>query len=138
MPAHDLYHQQLKTALQADGWAITHDPLRLQWGNKDMYVDLGAEQILTAEKAGRKIAVELKTFGGASEIYDLQQAVGQYVVYRAVLVRTEPDRILYLAIHQEVFADIFEDSLGHLLREDYQIPLIVFNPQTQEIVKWIP
>jgi|GEM_PF-5705364 hypothetical protein len=30
-----------------------------------MYVDLGAESILTAHKAGRKIAVELKTFGGA-------------------------------------------------------------------------
>ena len=43
----------------------THDPLRLKWGVKDMYVDLGAEQLVTAEKAGRKIAVEIKSFVGA-------------------------------------------------------------------------
>jgi hypothetical protein len=62
MPARDRYHDQVKTALQRDGWMITHDPLKLKWGAKDMYVDLGAEQLLAAEKGMRKIAVEVKSF----------------------------------------------------------------------------
>lgn len=38
MPAKDLYHNVVKNALIKDGWRITHDPLRLKWGIKDMYV----------------------------------------------------------------------------------------------------
>jgi len=56
MPARDLYHNQLKNALIKEGWTITNDPLRLRWGSKDMYVDLGAERILSAEKDAQKIA----------------------------------------------------------------------------------
>ena len=138
MPARDLYHNALKNALIKDGWTITHDPLRLKWGVKDMYVDLGAEQVVTAEKAGQKIAVEIKGFVGASELDDIENAMGQYFVYRSVLVRTEPDRTLYLAIHKEVFLDIFEEPLGRLLLEDYRVPLIVFDLQEEVILKWIP
>jgi XisH protein len=61
MPARDRYHQQVKNALLQDGWIITHDPLRLQWGLKDMFVDLGAERLLAAEKDHRRIAVEVKS-----------------------------------------------------------------------------
>ena len=46
MPARDFYHEQVRTALVKDGWVITHDPLRLNWGNKDLYVDLGAERLI--------------------------------------------------------------------------------------------
>ncbi|MBI3652649.1 MAG: XisH family protein [Acidobacteria bacterium] len=137
MPARDLYHQSLKQALIKDGWVITHDPLRLQWGVKDMYVDLGAERIVTAERAGVKIAVEIKSFVSASELRDIENAVGQYFVYLAVLNRTEPDRRLYLAVHKEVYFDVFEEPLGQLLREDYQVPIIVFDVEAEEIVKWI-
>ena len=59
---------------------ITHDRLHVRWGKKDMYVDLGAEQILAAEKGSRKIAVEVKSFLGLSEVADLEQAIGQYTV----------------------------------------------------------
>ena len=52
MPARDLYHDVVRNALSKDGWAITHDPYRLPWGRKDLYVDLGAEKLLAAEKAG--------------------------------------------------------------------------------------
>jgi len=138
MPARDLYHNQLKNALLKDGWTITNDPLRLRWGSKDMYVDLGAERILTAEKDAQKIAVELKTFGGVSEVNDIENTIGQYAVYRSVMKRTEPDRNLYLAVHKEIFTDIFEEPLGRILLKDYRILLIVFDFKTEEIIKWIP
>jgi hypothetical protein len=138
MPARDIYHDSVKNALIKDGWTITHDPLRLKWGVKDMYVDLGAEQVVAAEKAGRKIAVEIKSFAGASEVDDIEKAIGQYFVYRSVMARTEPDRTLHLAVHKEVFADVFEEPLGQLLIEDYQVPFIVFDLQAEVIVRWIP
>ena len=46
MPARDTYHMTVRNALVKDGWTITHDPFRLSWGGKDMYVDLGAERLL--------------------------------------------------------------------------------------------
>jgi XisH protein len=138
VPAKDTYHDSCRNALIKDGWTITHDPLRLKWGNKDMYVDLGAEQLVTAEKAGYKIAVEIKSFIGASELNDIENAVGQYFVYRSVMARTEPNRTLYLAVHNEVFIDIFEEPIGLLMLEDYQIPLLVFDIKTEVILKWIP
>jgi hypothetical protein len=42
MPARDVYHETVKRALNKDDWAITHDPLKLSWGDKDLFVDLGA------------------------------------------------------------------------------------------------
>jgi hypothetical protein len=92
MPAKDRYHNSCKNALIKDGWIVTHDPLRLRWGSKDMYVDLGAEKIFIAEKKGKKIAVEIKTFVSISEVNALESALGQYLLYRSVLRRTEPDR----------------------------------------------
>ena len=135
MPARDPYHQNFRNALVKDGWTITHDPFRLTWGGKDMYVDLGAERILAAEKAGEKIAVEIKSFTGASELSDIENAMGQYFVYRSVITRTEPNRNLYLAVHKEAFFDIFEEPLGRLLIEDYNVPIIVFDFRKDVILK---
>jgi hypothetical protein len=121
MPAKDLYHDRVRMALIKDGWTITHDPLRLKWGTKDMYVDLGAERLLAAEKTGQKIAVEVKSFSGLSDMADLEKAVGQYAIYHAVMAQTEPERELYLAVDQEAYADIFDEPLGHLLIETYRL-----------------
>jgi hypothetical protein len=138
MPARDRYHERVKKALIKDGWTITDDPLHLKWGKKDLYVDLGAEKLLTAQKGTQKIAVEIKTFGGDSEVADLQQALGQYFTYCAVMSRNYPDWILYIAVHEDVFIDVFEeDPLGRLLLEDYKIPFLVFNPEQEVIARWI-
>ncbi len=80
MPAKDIYHNAVKEALSKDGWNITHDPLRLKWGGKDHYVDIGAERLLAASKDNREIAIEIKSFVGHSEMRDLQQAVGQFAL----------------------------------------------------------
>jgi hypothetical protein len=92
MPARGFFHDTVKNALIKDGWTITHDPFHLKWGTKDLYVDWGAEQLFAAEKANRKIAVEVKSFVGPSELDDLEKALGQYVLYHEILTQTEPDR----------------------------------------------
>jgi hypothetical protein len=124
--------------LEKDGWTITHDPLHLAWGAKDMYVDLGAERLIAAKKGALKIAVEVKGFGGPSEMDDLEKAVGQFVVYHDVLSRVEPDRQVFLAIPNLAFSDLFEEPIGKLLIENHRVQLIVFDPANQVIQQWLP
>src|SRR5688572_30139435 len=121
MPARDVLHDSARNALVKDGWIISQDPFRLTWGRHYMYVDLAAERLVAAEKEGRQIAVEVKTFSGLSPVHDLEQAVGQYLVYRSVLARREPNRTLYLAVTAHVFTDLFNSDLGQLVREDYAL-----------------
>ena len=103
MPAQDIYHDAVLRALTADGWMITHDPLSLSYSGRDLYVGLGAERTtIAAERDGQKIVIEIKSFLGSSPVRDLEEAVGQYQVYRSVLTEIDPSRVLYLAISQRV------------------------------------
>ncbi|MEH2406190.1 MAG: element excision factor XisH family protein [Nostoc sp.] len=78
------------------------------------------------------MAVEIKTFSGDSEVANLEQSIGQYFTYLAVISRNYRDRVLYIAVHEDVFTDIFEEELlGKLILEDYKIPLIVLNPKRE-------
>jgi hypothetical protein len=137
MAAKDLHHDDVRTALVKDGWTITHDPLRLRWGKKDYYVDLGAEEVIAAEVPGRKIAVEIKSFLGPSIVDDMEKALGQYLIYRSILSRRQPDRDLFLAVPSSI-AKIFEEPLGQLLLDDYDLRVLVFHPKKKEIVRWLP
>ncbi len=137
MPNRDRYHDVVRRALEKDGWLITDDPLRLRWGRQDMYVDLAAEKLLLAIKDEQQIAVEIKTFGGPSSIADAQKSLGQYFIYLSVLKRLEPERKLYLALHEEVYEDFFTEPLGEILLSDYKVPIIVFDPVREVISRWI-
>lgn len=76
MSAKDLFHDSVKTALEKEGWTITHDPLKFKYGEVNFQVDLGAEKLIAAEKAGEKIAVEIKSFLNPSAITDFYGALG--------------------------------------------------------------
>jgi hypothetical protein len=137
MPARDLYHNNVRNALLKEEWIITHDPLILKLGKKDLYVDLGAMQLLAAEKAECKIAVEIKSFTGRSDVDDLEKALGQYVLYQDILTELEPERTLYLAIPDSVFDDLFEEPIGKLLLKNRRLKLITFEPKQEVIRQWI-
>lgn len=136
MPAKDIYHDTVKKALIKDGWTITHDPLRLRWGTDLLYVDLGAERLLTATKKNQKIAVEVKSFVSPSNITSLENALGQYILYQNIIEEIEPDRTLYLAVHEEVFSTVFEESLGRMIINKNRLKLLIFNRTEEVIVKW--
>src|SRR5580704_7060715 len=107
MPARNIYHDAVVTALKADGWTITADPLTVTYGARRLFVDLAAEHaVIGAERNGERIAVEVQSFLGDSDIENLQHAVGQYVVYRMLLDEIEPARLLYLAVHDDVYTGI--------------------------------
>lgn len=138
MPAKDIYHDVVKQALIKDGWTITDDPLRLRWAKRNIYIDLGAERIIGAERSEHRIAVEVKSFTSASEVADLEQALGQYVLYHDILEEIEPERVLYLAISQETYVALFETlQIGEILLRKKRLRLILFAAESMEIAQWI-
>jgi XisH protein len=138
MPPHDRDHDAVCAALVADGWSITNDPLHLRYAGDDIYIDLAAEQLIAAEKGLRRIAVEIKSFSGPSELADLHGAVGQFVVYREVLAEIDPERELYLAVTEEVRTEVFESGVAQLLLARQIRRLVSIDPARKVIVQWIP
>jgi hypothetical protein len=138
MPARDHLHEHVRKALVSDGWTITHHPLRLRWGKKDVYADLGAERFVGAQKGQIRIAVEIKSFTGPSPIDSLEKALGQFTLYHDILARVEPDRELYLAVSNTAYSDVFEEAMGELLLANGRLKLLVFNAATEVIQRWTP
>jgi hypothetical protein len=133
----DLYHNQVKTALQKDGWQITHDPYELRVGGVEMYIDLAAEQVIAAQKGKVKIAVEIKSFISPSTISDFHLAHGQFLDYRYALEDEEPERILYLAVPDRVYQTFFTLKFIQRVIQRSQLKLLIYDSQQEVIVQWI-
>jgi XisH protein len=136
MPAKDLFHDIVCRALEKSGWQITDEPLFLCFGGIEMYVNFGAEQILAAEREGEKIAVEIKSFTGASTTREFDGALGQFLKYQLALEETQPDRLLYLAVSFDTYHEFFTLELPRLLIQRYHVRLIVYDPEEEVIVQW--
>jgi XisH protein len=76
MMAKDLFHYAVKQALLKEQWVITADPSIVKIEKVKLEIDLAAEKVFAAEKAGRKIAVEIKSFLNPSSITDFHAALG--------------------------------------------------------------
>jgi len=137
MPQYDLYHEPVKRALMKDGWTITDDPFLIEYKGLRLYADLGAEKPIAAEKAGRKIVVEIKVFGTPSPVTELERAIGQYSIYRTLLRRVSPERELFLAVAQDVYQDVFLHPAIQDIVTAHEIRFVVFDPAVEEIVEWI-
>ena len=103
-----------------------------------MYIDLGAERIIAAERNNQKIAVEIKSFVGPSETIEFSTALGQFLKYQLALEEDQPDRRLYLAVPQDTYRTFFGLELTRRLVERYKVSLIVYDPEEEVIVQWQP
>ncbi|WGV26672.1 XisH family protein [Halotia branconii] len=137
MPARDVFHDAVKHGLITDGWQITYDPLPVSWELGDMYIDLGAEKLLAAQRDEVKIAVEIKSFVKTSAIYEFHTALGQFINYRLALSEIEQERTLYLAVPIDAYSSFFITKFIQNIIRIYQLKLIVYNPETEEILEWI-
>ena len=137
MSARDKFHRAVRTGLEKDGWTITDDPLMVKTGEVAQYIDLGAENLVAAEKDGRQIAVEIKSFLSSSPITDFHGALGQFLNYREALEEEEPGRKLYLAVPDDTFKDFFSLPFTEKMVRKYGLPLIVYNAETEVLRKWI-
>jgi XisH protein len=137
MSAKDKFHNIVKSGLEKDRWKITDDPLRLEWGLVEVYIDLGAEKILGAEKEGQKIAVEVKSFLAQSAISEFHTALGQFINYRFALSQEQPERTLYLAVPLDTYNNFFRLPFTQAITQQNQLRLLIYDIEKEEIVKWI-
>ena len=139
MSAEDIVHEIVREALEKDGWVITHDPLFLRVSeNIGMFLDLAANKVIIANRETLKIAVEVKSFVGLSAVTDFHLAIGQFLNYRLALEELEADRILYLAIPDDIYHNFFQDSFIQKVIDNYSIKLLIINTQQGEIFLWKP
>ncbi|BAY20187.1 fdxN element excision controlling factor protein (plasmid) [Anabaenopsis circularis NIES-21] len=136
MAAKDIFHAAVRQALIKEQWVITADPLVIKINKVRLEIDLAVEKIFAAQKAGRKIAVEVKSFVSSSVISDFHLALGQFLNYRLALQMREPDRIIYLAVPLDTFNSFFQEIFVQEAIKIYQLKLIIYEPNKEEIVEW--
>ena len=104
----------------------------------DLFVDIGAERLIGAERDGKRIAVEIKSFLKPSPIQDLKEAVGQYILYSDIMAESPANigRILYLAVREETHRVVFGKEQTQRLLRNRGIRLVVFDPDEEIIVEW--
>ena len=137
MPQQDAYHSSVRKALEKDGWTVTHDPFTIRLEDVKFYVDLAAEKMIEADGETRKVAIEIKVFGGLSFLNEFEKAVGQYLIYKQFLGELFPERILFLAVSNDVFEESFALPSIKAVVAKQEIKLLIFNHEIEELIKWI-
>lgn len=137
MPKKDLFHEAVKNGLIKDGWTITDDPLTFRIDGINISIDLGAEKVIGAEKDGKKIAVEVKSFINPSPLTDFHTALGQFLTYRLFLEEEEPDRQIYLAVPEDTYNFFFQKDIIQKSIKINGLKIIVYDSLSEEIDLWI-
>ena len=137
MSRKDAFHDVVRHALEKDGWTITHDPLILRYELGNLYIDLGAEKVFAAQRAGQKIAVEVKSFLKNSAVSEFYTALGQFISYRILLAEQYPEYVLYLAVPMDTYTSFFATQLAQGIIQSQQLKLIVYKPQQETIEQWL-
>ncbi len=133
----DKIHNAVKNALVKDGWTITHDPLIIQFEDITVQADLAGERTIAAEMDGEKIAVEIKSFLRPSNISEFETALGQYRLYRRLLLKLEPERPLFLAVSSVIFNRFFVKKAIQFVIKEENVSLIVVDVGKEEVTQWI-
>ncbi|MFN9736013.1 MAG: XisH family protein [Microcystis sp.] len=137
MPAKDIYHEAVKNALIKDGWSILAAPYEIKYKDAELFADLAAEKPLAAERNGRKIVVEIKSFLSPSPMRDFEIALGQYILYRNLISLTEPEYQIYLAIKDSIYENFFQrESIQDIVKIN-QLLLLVVEMEKEKILQWI-
>ncbi|NJM70626.1 MAG: fatty-acid oxidation protein subunit alpha [Scytonema sp. RU_4_4] len=134
--AKDRFHDAVKKALEKEGWTITADPYQMNVGDVDFEIDLAA-QMLAAERAGEKIAIEIKSFIGRSNVSDFHTALGQFINYQFALEEFEPERKLYLAVPESIYNSFFQRRFIVSVIERTQISLLIYDEKQEVIIQWL-
>jgi hypothetical protein len=124
----DLCQPSAIRALTKSGWQVDAHPRRLRTERRVILIDL------VAERGGRRIYVEVKCFADVTYADEQYRAIGQYLVYRAVLSIVHDDTPLYLTIPVTMYEKM-DTVLCHLI-EEYKIKYVLFDEVQDTIRSW--
>lgn len=136
MPALDSCHPQIVRALEKDGWKVRKNPLVLETPLSHFFIDIIAER--PVELNDREVViVEAKCFS-ANRAYtvELYQAIGQYLIYRDLLIRLQINDPLYLAIPLTAFESVFRLLAMETIQKS-AIKLLIVDMEREVIIQWL-
>lgn len=102
-----------------------------------MRLTRAAEELLGAEKEGRKIAVEVKSFISTSNVSEFHTALGQFLNYRDALDKIDPERQLYLAVREPIYETFFQRKFIVSAIARYKLRLVIYNVEKEIITQWL-
>ena len=137
MPRKDLIHDAVRSALIKVGWTITDDPFRIVFEDTDVYADLRITKIDNGTTITRALVIEIKGFSAESPMYSLENALGQFTLYRIYLKRVAPDDKLYLAIDTTTYEEQFLRPSFSFVVSEMDLRIVVVDAALEEIVLWI-
>lgn len=137
MPAFDQCHHQVVRALQKEGWRVDHSPFNVLTSfRRTIHIDLEVSRSVNGNRR-QVLLIEVKCFPDEnSTTRDLYTSIGQYLVYRAILVSKRLAEVLYLSIPEAIFNDIFDEAVIQVMREG-QIKVVVIGLENEVVVQWI-
>jgi hypothetical protein len=134
MPAKDKYHDTVKRALLKAGWHILGEQLYLSDNQRHVWIDLRAQQ-----SDNPVLLIEIKGFEGNASLIDaLMAAIGQYAIYKAMIDYLKRSELLYLAVPKAAYEGIFQAPVAQQVLKNLGVRLTVFDPETEEVILWIP
>lgn len=134
MPAQDHYHRTVIRAFAKDGWTVLKEQFPILLPERRLWVDLHM-----ATDQNRRVLVEVKGFENmASPIEYLAATTGKYLLYRTALDRLQVEMQLYLAVPTHAYSGILSETLGRLVIQHLNMPIVVFDPEQEVITLWKP
>ena len=74
---------------------------------------------------------------GDSPMHNLENALGQYELYRIYLKNVAPSEKLYLAISASTYTEQFVRPAFEIIVTEKKLPLLVVDIKSEEVVQWI-
>jgi len=136
MPAVDQCQEKIVRALQKEGWQVRAAPYRLLSDYRYGYADV---ELSRGTNGNRELImlIEIKCFPGeGSTTSDLYEAIGQYLIYRAMIFDATLPHTLYLAVPEDKYSDIFDPIVIQVVNESH-IKIVIVNLETEMVVRWI-
>lgn len=135
MPAKDRHHDAVKRALVKDGWMIADEQVQLFIDDRILYIDIEAVRPATDST----LLIEVKElYSVSSPVEALAAAIGKYLMYRAGLRNSGVAIPLFMAVSVDAYEGILSEKIGRLMLAEAQVQVMVFNPDQEVIVQWIP
>jgi hypothetical protein len=136
MAAVDKCHQQIVRALEKDGWTVAAQSPRFVVDSRLIIIDIQAER----KSNGLKVPlmfVEVKCLSDRSAATTaIYVALGQYIVYRALLQELNELSPLYLAVPKAEFEEIGDVSIMRAVL-DNSVRMVIVDLDEERIERWI-
>jgi XisH protein len=126
-------------ALRKAGWTIADKPKYIGDAEAETFVYIDIEAVASSTDVNtrsRLIFVEVKCFPRKSTTQEVYIALGQYLIYRALLANQTDEVPLYLAVPRTTYEAQFNAIFRRAIR-DNRIMTIVVDLETETIVEWI-